>query len=182
MFFAGASSFSFYGSTRICYVDWERAVLYLYGAAFRDNNARDQLEMVTLIAVIRRTFFDSKFSLLYPRLIWTLLWWRYLDVVGKKKSKPYVVNGVAIFLTWLVSVTIWNSYYVLLPVLAHLCRNLSFWANGSNQDMWFIEVSLSRLSSDISLLCLSLTSLLGSRLEYNVYVVTKDRFLCVILF
>lgn len=42
----------------------------------------------------------------------------YLDAVGKKKSKSYVVNGVAIFLTWLVA-RILLFLYVFYHIYAH---------------------------------------------------------------
>ncbi|KAJ8430801.1 hypothetical protein Cgig2_005208 [Carnegiea gigantea] len=42
----------------------------------------------------------------------------YLDVVGKKKSKSYVVNGVAIFLTWLVA-----RILLFLYVFYHICAH-----------------------------------------------------------
>lgn len=42
----------------------------------------------------------------------------YLDAVGKKKSNTYVVNGVAIFLTWLVARII-LFMYVFYHIYAH---------------------------------------------------------------
>lgn len=38
--------------------------------------------------------------------------WRYLDAAGMKKSKAYIINGVVIFIAWMVGqvITAWNIF------------------------------------------------------------------------
>lgn len=41
-------------------------------------------------------------ELFFPNSKFFLSWWRYLDTAGLKRSAAYLINGLAIFLAWLV--------------------------------------------------------------------------------
>ncbi|KNA24639.1 hypothetical protein SOVF_013820 [Spinacia oleracea] len=76
----------------------------------------------------------------------------YLDAVGMKKSKAYVVNGVAIFLTWLVARVLLFMYvyfhiyvhYEQIKLLSHFGYFLILIAPvvlGGLNLMWFVKIT-----------------------------------------
>lgn len=99
--FSGCSSPSFHDSFNICYVDRWRAVLYLHGFDFWGNHSQRQFEMVAPISC-KHCFYGH--ILHHPIIDVNLcaLLQRYLDVAGMKKTKAYVINGVVMFLAWMV--------------------------------------------------------------------------------
>jgi len=58
--------------------------------------------------------------------------WRYLDAAGMKKSKAYIINGVVIFIAWMVGqvITAWNIFTSLFLCICGVILNcLSGWVH-----------------------------------------------------
>ena len=112
---SGDPSSLFCSSSSIFNVEWGRATLHIHDPNIWDNNSRDQFEMVIGFYILRLiSHAQNKIKM----LMWFLWSWRYLDVAGMKRSKAYLVNGVAIFVSWLVGQIIalsvsHHSYHVI---------------------------------------------------------------------
>jgi hypothetical protein len=97
---SGDSSSAFFSSSSLFNVEWRRAAVHVHGPHLRDNNSRNQFEMVSLHLNLNSDMSWIFFFNLLMISIFCL--WRYLDVAGMKRSKAYLINGVVIFIAWLV--------------------------------------------------------------------------------